>query len=70
MTRTCELFKEFNVPFKLGIGVIDVKSQDCESPALVADRIRRALEIVPAERLVINPDCGWCGCPATSRSTS
>ena len=30
-------------------------------PALipeVADRIRRALEYVPAERLMINPDCG------------
>ncbi len=58
-----ELFREFDVPFKLGYGVIDVKSQDCESPALVADRIRRALEIVPAERLVINPDCGLVRLP-------
>jgi 5-methyltetrahydropteroyltriglutamate--homocysteine methyltransferase len=58
-----ELFREFNVPFKLGYGVIDVKSQDCESPALIADRIRRALEIVPAERLVINPDCGLVRLP-------
>ena len=57
------LFKEFNVPFKLGFGVIDVKSQDCESPTLVADRIRRALEIVPAEKLVINPDCGCVRLP-------
>jgi hypothetical protein len=24
----------------------------------VADRIRRALDVIPAERLVINPDCG------------
>jgi 5-methyltetrahydropteroyltriglutamate--homocysteine methyltransferase len=58
-----ELFREFDVPFKLGFGVIDVKNQDCESPALVADRIRRALEIVPAERLVINPDCGLVRLP-------
>jgi 5-methyltetrahydropteroyltriglutamate--homocysteine methyltransferase len=57
------LFKEFNVPFKLGFGVIDVKSQDCESPTLVADRIRRALEIVPAEKLVITPDCGCVRLP-------
>jgi len=42
----------------LGLGVIDVKTQEVEPPTLVADRIRRALEIVPAERLVINPDCG------------
>src|SRR6476661_8623087 len=57
------LFKEFNVPFKLGFGVIDVKSQDCESPTLVADRIGRALEIVPAEKLVITPDCGCVRLP-------
>ena len=29
----------------------------------MADRIRRALEIVPAERLVINPDCGCVHLP-------
>jgi 5-methyltetrahydropteroyltriglutamate--homocysteine methyltransferase len=53
-----QLFKEYNVPFALGFGVIDVKTNEVESPSLVADRIRRALEIVPPERLVVNPDCG------------
>jgi len=53
-----QLFKEYDVPFHLGLGVIDVKSQEVESAALVADRIRRALEVIPAEKLVINPDCG------------
>ncbi|HEV2239541.1 MAG TPA: hypothetical protein VGR98_00740 [Streptosporangiaceae bacterium] len=42
----------------LGLGVIDVKSQQVESPELVAARIRRALRVVPPEKLVINPDCG------------
>jgi len=42
----------------VGLGVIDVKSTSAETPLQVADRIRRALEIVPADRLVINPDCG------------
>jgi len=58
-----KLFKEFEAPFTLGLGVIDVKTQEIEPPALVADRIRRALEIVPAERLVINPDCGCVHLP-------
>jgi len=40
-----------------------VKSQEVESPALVADRIRRALDVVPAEKLVINPDCGCVRLP-------
>jgi 5-methyltetrahydropteroyltriglutamate--homocysteine methyltransferase len=42
----------------LGFGVIDVKAAEVETPELVADRIRRALEYVPADRLMINPDCG------------
>ena len=58
-----QLFKEYDVPFQLGLGVIDVKSQEVESAALVADRIRRALEVVPAEKLVINPDCGCVRLP-------
>jgi 5-methyltetrahydropteroyltriglutamate--homocysteine methyltransferase len=53
-----KLFKEFNVPFSVGIGVIDVKTNEVETPGFVADRIRRALEVIPAERLVVNPDCG------------
>ncbi len=57
------LFKEFNVPFSLGLGVIDVKTHDIESAGLVADRIRRALDVLPAERLVINPDCGCVHLP-------
>jgi 5-methyltetrahydropteroyltriglutamate--homocysteine methyltransferase len=57
------LFKEFNVPFALGFGVIDVKTHDVESAGLVADRIRRALDVIPAERLVINPDCGCVHLP-------
>ncbi len=42
----------------LGVGVVDVKSGQVESPDLIASRIRGALELVPADRLVINPDCG------------
>jgi 5-methyltetrahydropteroyltriglutamate--homocysteine methyltransferase len=42
----------------LGLGVIDVKSPEVEPAELIASRIRRALEYVPADRLMINPDCG------------
>ena len=51
------------MPFTLGLGVIDVKTHDVESPAVVADRIRRALDVIPAERLIINPDCGLVHLP-------
>jgi len=57
------LFKEFDPPFTLGLGVIDVKTHDVESPAIVAERIKKALEIVPPDRLAINPDCGCLHLP-------
>jgi 5-methyltetrahydropteroyltriglutamate--homocysteine methyltransferase len=53
-----DLFKEFDPPFELGLGVIDVKSHDVETPDLVAERIRKALDVLPPERLYILPDCG------------
>jgi 5-methyltetrahydropteroyltriglutamate--homocysteine methyltransferase len=57
------LFEEFDPPFALGLGVIDVKSHEVETPALVAERIRAALEVVPARRLAVNPDCGLVHLP-------
>ncbi len=40
------------------LGVLDLGSEAVETPELVADRIRRALGVVPPERLVVAPDCG------------
>jgi 5-methyltetrahydropteroyltriglutamate--homocysteine methyltransferase len=40
------------------LGVLDLEAVDVETPELVAGRIRRALEVVPPERLVVAPDCG------------
>ena len=57
------LFQEFGPAFALGLGVIDVKTPEVESPAVVAERIRQALKFVPAERLSVNPDCGLMHLP-------
>ena len=40
------------------LGVLDLSTHEVETPELVAARIRRALPHVPAERLIIAPDCG------------
>ena len=58
-----ELFKEFPNKFELGVGVIDVKTHEVETPEIVAERIRKALNFVPAERLLILPDCGCLHLP-------
>jgi 5-methyltetrahydropteroyltriglutamate--homocysteine methyltransferase len=42
----------------LMVGVIDLGTEKIETPQEVADRIRAALKQVPAERLVLAPDCG------------
>ena len=40
------------------LGVLDLGAEEVETPETVAGRIRRALEVVPAARLVVAPDCG------------
>ena len=40
------------------LGVIDLSDKNIESAETVAARIRRALPYVPAERIVVAPDCG------------
>jgi 5-methyltetrahydropteroyltriglutamate--homocysteine methyltransferase len=40
------------------LGVLDLGSSEAETADVVADRIRRALTVVPPERLVVAPDCG------------
>ena len=40
------------------LGVIDLADMNVETPQIVADRIRRALPFVSAERIVVAPDCG------------
>jgi 5-methyltetrahydropteroyltriglutamate--homocysteine methyltransferase len=40
------------------LGVLDLSSNEVETPERVAARIRRAFPYISAERLVIAPDCG------------
>jgi 5-methyltetrahydropteroyltriglutamate--homocysteine methyltransferase len=40
------------------LGVLDLGDEEVETPEAVAERIRRALDVVPPERLVVAPDCG------------
>jgi len=40
------------------LGVIDLGNPEVETPEVVARRIRAGLEHLPAERLVLAPDCG------------
>jgi 5-methyltetrahydropteroyltriglutamate--homocysteine methyltransferase len=52
------LLGQFGWDRAVGLGVVDVKTDEVEPADLIATRITRALEVVPAERLIVNPDCG------------
>ena len=65
-------FANSNVPARLlalldgkdvAVGVIDVATQEIESPAQVAATIRRALEQVPPARLYLSTNCGMAPLP-------
>jgi 5-methyltetrahydropteroyltriglutamate--homocysteine methyltransferase len=64
-----QLFKRFEWDRRVGLGVIDVKSTRAETAEDVADRVRRGLAVVPAERLVVNPDCGLRHVPVATART-
>jgi 5-methyltetrahydropteroyltriglutamate--homocysteine methyltransferase len=55
-----EVMKKHPLPANVDFwaGVIDVKSTITETADQVADRIRKLLEYVPAERLGVTTDCG------------
>lgn len=40
-------------------GLVDVKNYFIEPPELVAERVRKTLQYVPPEQLVVTPDCGF-----------
>ena len=51
----------------LGIGVIDIKDNEVESPEEVARRIERAAKVLGVERVrYVHPDCGFWMLPRSS----
>lgn len=43
---------------KIILGVLDLSTEEIETAEIVAGRIRRALDHIPAERILVAPDCG------------
>jgi 5-methyltetrahydropteroyltriglutamate--homocysteine methyltransferase len=53
-----EEFREHPFTKSIGLGVVDSHSHRIESADEVADGIRRSLEVIPADRTFVDPDCG------------
>ena len=57
--RDLPLLKNYKTDKKIAIGVINHTVTTVEPPEMIADLIRRALEYVPPERLIVTADCGF-----------
>jgi 5-methyltetrahydropteroyltriglutamate--homocysteine methyltransferase len=53
-----DIVGQFPKTLELGLGVVDVKTDDLETAEGVAARLRRAIARIPPDRLYVNPDCG------------
>ena len=51
-------FGDFKYPNDIGPGVYDIHSPRVPTEAEVEHLLRKAIEVVPVERLWVNPDCG------------
>lgn len=62
-----EALRRFPQEKVLGLGVIDHTNTHVETPQEVADRVEKAMEFVPKERITLNPDCGFA--PSSANPT-
>ena len=55
------LFKSFSQSLKkkIAVGVISHRTLQADFPEVIASRIRRCLEFIPADKLVLSTDCGF-----------
>ena len=53
-----DTFKRYQYPGDIGPGIYDIHSPNVPSQAEMEALIEKAAQVVPIERLWINPDCG------------
>jgi 5-methyltetrahydropteroyltriglutamate--homocysteine methyltransferase len=56
-----DLFKPYaaNLQKKIAVGVVSHRQLQADLPSVVAGRARRALEVIPADKLILSSDCGF-----------
>lgn len=53
------VLRELPPNVKIGLGCVDVRFPEIEPPETIAARVEKALPYVAAERISLNPDCGF-----------
>ncbi len=53
-----DVFADFNYPNEIGPGVYDIHSPRIPSKEEMIFQLKKAIQVIPVDRLWINPDCG------------
>jgi 5-methyltetrahydropteroyltriglutamate--homocysteine methyltransferase len=53
------VFRELREDFHIGLGCVDVTPGKIDSAETIIGRVKQALKHLPAERITLNPDCGF-----------
>lgn len=54
-----QVFKALREDFEIGLGCVSVHPGVVDSAEEIVQRVEAAMEFLPAERIVLNPDCGF-----------
>ena len=54
-----EVFKEYRNEKEIGLGVVNPRTDEVESPDQIVERVREALRYFEPEKVFLNPDCGF-----------
>ena len=54
-----EVFKEYSNEKEIGLGVVNPRTDEVESPAQIVDRVKEILKYFDPDKVYLNPDCGF-----------
>jgi 5-methyltetrahydropteroyltriglutamate--homocysteine methyltransferase len=54
-----EVLRELPEDREVGVGCVDVRGEHVDTPEEIVARVEQALRHLPAERVTLNPDCGF-----------
>jgi 5-methyltetrahydropteroyltriglutamate--homocysteine methyltransferase len=58
-TGDMTVFGQLREELEIGLGCVDVTPGRIDSAETIANRVRQAVKYLPAERITLNPDCGF-----------
>ena len=54
-----EVFKEYANEKEIGLGVVNPRTDELETPAMIVERVKEMLKYFEPSKIYLNPDCGF-----------